>query len=135
MQLLRVCNGPETPEAQPPRQEITLAHGKGRSAMRTTRMKNLALLLSLLALAALGLVACGGGDDDDQSAAASETETSIHSAAIKAGRQLARARPHELADSALVRDFEAERRIARARRHELAADNTADNKSCGYLRS
>jgi hypothetical protein len=33
-----------------------------------------ALLLSLLALGALGLVACGG-DDDDQTTAASETET------------------------------------------------------------
>jgi hypothetical protein len=30
-----------------------------------TRMKKLALLLSLLALGALGLVACGGGDDED----------------------------------------------------------------------
>jgi plastocyanin len=40
-----------------------------------TRMNKLALLLSLLALGALGLVACGGGDDDDQSAAASESET------------------------------------------------------------
>jgi hypothetical protein len=76
-----------------------------------TRMNKPALLLSLLALGALGLVACGGGDDDDQSAAASETKTSN--------------------DSAAVRDFEAERRIARARRRELAADNTADHKSCG----
>jgi hypothetical protein len=39
-----------------------------------TRMNKPALLLSLLALAALGLVACGG-DDDDQTIAASETET------------------------------------------------------------
>jgi hypothetical protein len=38
-----------------------------------TRMNKPALLLSLLALGALGLVACGG-DDDDQSAAASETK-------------------------------------------------------------
>jgi hypothetical protein len=37
-------------------------------------MKKLALLLSLLALGALGLVACGGSDDD-QATAASETET------------------------------------------------------------
>jgi plastocyanin len=42
--------------------------------MRTTRMKELALLLSLLALGTLGLVACGG-DDDDQTTAASETKT------------------------------------------------------------
>jgi hypothetical protein len=33
-------------------------------------MKKLALLLSLLALGALGLVACGGGDDDDSATAA-----------------------------------------------------------------
>jgi hypothetical protein len=33
--------------------------------MTGTRMKKLALLLSLLALGALGLIACGGGDDDD----------------------------------------------------------------------
>ena len=39
-----------------------------------TRMNKPALLLSLLALAALGLVACGG-DDDDQTTAASETKT------------------------------------------------------------
>ena len=32
-------------------------------------MKKLALLLSLLALGALGLVACGGGDDDEATAA------------------------------------------------------------------
>jgi hypothetical protein len=42
--------------------------------MRRMRMKKLALLLSLLALGALGLVACGGGDDD-QTTAASETKT------------------------------------------------------------
>jgi hypothetical protein len=41
-------------------------------------MKKLALLLSLLTLAALGLVACGGGDDD-QTTAASETETTVGS--------------------------------------------------------
>jgi hypothetical protein len=41
--------------------------------MRGTRVKKLALLLSL-ALGALGLVACGGGDDD-QTTAASESET------------------------------------------------------------
>jgi hypothetical protein len=33
--------------------------------MRRMRMRKLALLLSLLALTALGLVACGGGDDED----------------------------------------------------------------------
>jgi hypothetical protein len=38
------------------------------------RMKKLALLLSLLALGALGLVACGGGGDD-QTTAASASET------------------------------------------------------------
>jgi hypothetical protein len=41
--------------------------------MRKTRMKKLALLLSLLALGALGLVACGGGDDDDSATAATAT--------------------------------------------------------------
>jgi hypothetical protein len=40
-----------------------------------TRMKKLALLLSLLALGALGLVACGGGDDEDTTAAASPDTT------------------------------------------------------------
>jgi hypothetical protein len=39
----------------------------------TTTTTKLALLLSLLALGALGLVACGGGDND-QTTAASETE-------------------------------------------------------------
>ena len=33
------------------------------------RMKKLALLLWLLALGALGLIACGGGDDDEITAA------------------------------------------------------------------
>jgi hypothetical protein len=82
--------------------------------MGRTRMNKPALLLSLLALGALGLVACGG-DDDDQTTAASktETETSI--------------------DSAAVRDFEAERQAARVRWGELAADNTADYKSCGRV--
>jgi hypothetical protein len=41
--------------------------------MRKTRMKKLALLLSLLALGALGLVACGGGDDDDSATTATAT--------------------------------------------------------------
>jgi hypothetical protein len=40
----------------------------------TITTTKLALLLSLLAIGALGLVACGGGDDD-QTTAASETET------------------------------------------------------------
>jgi hypothetical protein len=48
--------------------------------MRRTRIKKLALLLSLLALGALGLVACGG-DDDDQSGAASETDTTTEATA------------------------------------------------------
>jgi hypothetical protein len=38
--------------------------------MRRTRIKKLALLISLLALGALGLVACGGGDDEDSATAA-----------------------------------------------------------------
>jgi hypothetical protein len=38
------------------------------------RMKKLALLLSLLALGALGLVACGGGDDDQITAAPETTQ-------------------------------------------------------------
>jgi hypothetical protein len=38
--------------------------------MRRARMKKPALVLSLLALGALGLVACGGGDDEDTTAAA-----------------------------------------------------------------
>jgi hypothetical protein len=74
------------------------------------RMKKPALLLSLLALGALGLVACGGGDDD-QTTAASETETSIDSAAVGA--------------------LKTEHQIARARRLALAS-NTAYNKSCGF---
>jgi hypothetical protein len=41
-------------------------------------MKQLALLLSLLALGALGLTACDG--EDDQTTAASETETTAGSA-------------------------------------------------------
>ena len=41
-------------------------------------MRRLALLLSLLALGALGLIACGGGDDDETTAA-SESETTIGS--------------------------------------------------------
>jgi hypothetical protein len=40
-----------------------------------TRMNKPALLLSLMAFGALGLVACGG--DDDQTTAASETETTL----------------------------------------------------------
>jgi hypothetical protein len=43
--------------------------------MRGTRMKRLALLPSLLALGALGLVACGGGDDDQTTAASGTRPT------------------------------------------------------------
>jgi hypothetical protein len=54
-----------------------------------TRMNKPALLLSLLALGALGLVACGG--DDDQTTAASETETTLpakpHPAQVQALRR------------------------------------------------
>jgi hypothetical protein len=39
-----------------------------------TRIKKLALLLSLLALAALGLVACGEGDDEDSATEAKASE-------------------------------------------------------------
>ena len=38
-------------------------------------MKKLALLLSLLALGALGLTACGGGDDDEATAASGAETT------------------------------------------------------------
>lgn len=41
-------------------------------------MKKLALLLSLLAIGALGLTACGGGDDDG-TAVASDTEATVGS--------------------------------------------------------
>jgi plastocyanin len=41
-------------------------------------MKRLALLLSLLALGALALAACG--DDDEETTAASETETTVEAA-------------------------------------------------------
>ena len=47
-------------------------------------MRRLAPLLSLLALGALGLIACGGGDDD-QTAAAPETETTTASEPTPAG--------------------------------------------------
>jgi hypothetical protein len=53
------------------------------------RMRKLALLLlSLLALGALGLVACGGGDDDETTAA-SESETTVGSGGEAASPPLA----------------------------------------------
>jgi plastocyanin len=42
-------------------------------------MKKLALLLALLALAAVGLAACGGDDDDDEGDTAATTETTVES--------------------------------------------------------
>ena len=57
------ATGPKHPERNLLRQEITGRRKQRRSAMRT-RMNKPALLLSLLALGALGLVACGGDDDD-----------------------------------------------------------------------
>jgi plastocyanin len=87
-----------------------------------TRMNRPALLILLLALAALGLVACGG-DDDDQTTAAD------HRAAIRVAEE--QAAETSIPESAAVRDFEAERQVARAKRRELAADNTADNRPCG----
>ena len=85
----RAVPGSGTPSASPPGRdansccssETDLKHDlRGESsdtttttALRRTRMKKLALPLSLLALGALGLVACGG-DDDDAATAASETE-------------------------------------------------------------
>jgi hypothetical protein len=75
--------------------------------MRRTRMKKLALLLSLLALGALGLVACGGGGDD-QTTAASETKTTRD----------------ELA---------ADKRRARGTPTDWSQFYPADNKSCGYF--
>jgi hypothetical protein len=52
------------------------------------RVRKLALLLTLLALGALGLVACGGGDDDE-STAASESETTVGSGGEAASPPLA----------------------------------------------
>jgi hypothetical protein len=49
------------------------------------RMNRLPLLLSLLALAALGPVACGGGDDD-QSPEASQTKTTHYEPQTKIKR-------------------------------------------------
>jgi plastocyanin len=49
-----------------------------RTEERTVLMKKLALLLSLLALAAFGFAACGGDDDEDEAtteAATTETTT------------------------------------------------------------
>ena len=46
-------------------------------------MKNLALLFALLALAAVGVAACGGDDDDDETTeAATETTTTSDGGAI-----------------------------------------------------
>jgi hypothetical protein len=45
--------------------------------MRRTRMKKLALLLSLLALGALGLVACGGDDDEGTTPEAKPFRTQV----------------------------------------------------------
>jgi plastocyanin len=44
-------------------------------------MRTLALLLSVLALGALGLVACGGGDDDDEDTVATQATTTEEAAA------------------------------------------------------
>jgi plastocyanin len=74
---VRIAASSKPPRLRPPRDAMS------------TRMNKPALLLSLLALAALGLVACGG-DDDDQTTATSETETSIDSV-VKAERQITRA--------------------------------------------
>jgi hypothetical protein len=71
-----------------------------------TRINKPALLLSLLALGALGLVACGG-DDDDQTTAASETKTTRDD------------------------DQTTGTPVTETTRDELAADIAADNKSCG----
>jgi hypothetical protein len=49
----------------------------------TTRMNNPALLLSLLALAALGLVACGGGNDDQTTVASADTRTPVAPTPVK----------------------------------------------------
>ncbi len=70
-------------------------------------MKKLALLLWLLALGALGLVACGGGGDD-QTTAASETKTTRD----------------ELA---------ADKRRARGTPTDWSQFYPADNKPCGVL--
>ena len=46
-------------------------------------MRKLALLLSLLAFGALGLVACGGGDDEEAAAASATPMTTMNSPPIR----------------------------------------------------
>jgi hypothetical protein len=79
----------------------------------TTTTPKLARLLSLLALGALGLVACGGGDDD-QSGAASETDTTTE----------ATARP----DYALGKLSERARKNVREQVQELKRDANTEAK-------
>jgi hypothetical protein len=92
-----------------------------------TLMNKPALLLSLLVIGALGLVGGGCGDEDEPTAG-SETETSIDSSPLDRDQDGLIDDPSSPPASASVR---VEETIDRARRRELAADNTADNKSCG----
>jgi hypothetical protein len=64
--------------------------------MRRTRMKKLPLLLSLLALGALGLVACGGGTNDDRATAAKVSANNTPE------RKLSRERAQEAQGEALA---------------------------------
>ena len=92
--------------------------------MRWTRTRTLALLLSLLALGALGLVACGGSDDEDTTTEAKvSADTTTEATAppdTTSGAKLSRDRVLELV-AKLSREQvqELKAKLSREQVHEL----------------
>jgi hypothetical protein len=93
-------------------------------------MKKLALLLSLLALGALGLVACGGGDDDDAATAATETETTHDELAADNKSCGAFGRDHDPPWRLAVVEGDISCRVTRRVMHDWADNRLPGSWSC-----
>jgi hypothetical protein len=98
-----------------------------------TRMNKPALLLSLLALGALALVACGGGDDDQTTVASADTRTPVAPTPAKYATEVVpKGTGHKAIRSGSATRYTPSGTGARKAETKTTRDKlVADNKYCG----